>query len=107
MTDLAKLPNLGPTLCERLAEVGIDDAQALKQIGPANAYVRMVHVTGRSLPVCYYLYSLEGALRGEDWRCLSDHEKQRLRSEAGLPLGRKRKPPRERTKSGPQQRSRG
>jgi DNA transformation protein len=84
MTELTSLRNLGATVSRRLAEVGISDAQALARVGPAAAYLRMVRAHGRALPLCYYLYSLEGALRGEDWRCLSDSDKQRLRSEAGL-----------------------
>lgn len=105
MTDLAELPNLGSTVCRRLAEIGIHDSRGLEQIGPANAYVRMVHVAGRVLPVCYYLYSLEGALRGEDWRCLSEQVKERLRNEAGLRPDRRRRPPRARTNSGRPSRS--
>lgn len=107
MTDLAKLPNLGSTVCRRLAEIGVEDSAALERLGPAKAYVRMVRVTGRTLPVCYYLYSLEGALRGEDWRCLSEHEKERLRSEAGLRPARKERPPRARTSNGRPRRSMG
>lgn len=105
MSDLDKLPNLGSTVCRRLAEVGIFSAKELERIGSANAYVRMVHVARRALPVCYYLYSLEGALLGSDWRCLSEHEKQRLRSEAGLPPHRSRKPPHGRTSNGLRRRS--
>lgn len=105
MTDLAKLPNLGSTVCRRLAEIGINDSRALERMGPANAYIRMVHGAGRALPVCYYLYSLEGALRGEDWRCLSEQEKERLRNEAGLRSARKNRPSRARTSNGRPRRS--
>ena len=91
MSDLARLRNLGSTVCHRLAEVGIRNARALESIGPAQAYVRMVRFAGRPLPVCYYLYSLEGALRGDDWSCLSKHEKERLRSQAGLPPAPKKR----------------
>jgi DNA transformation protein len=84
MTGLLGLRNLGPTLCRKLAEVGIHDAEELACIGPARAYIRLVSAAGRRLPVCYYLYSLQGALRGEDWRWLSDREKGRLRREAGV-----------------------
>lgn len=86
MSGLVGLRNLGPMLCQKLAEVGVHDAQELARVGPARVYVRLVAAAGRRLPVCYYLYSLEGALRGEDWRWLSDRDKQRLRSEAGLPV---------------------
>jgi len=82
---LAALPNLGPTIIERLAEVGIATVSALERVGPAHAYARMTVAAGRRLPVCYYLYSLEGALQGRDWRMLSSSDKGRLRRAAGLP----------------------
>jgi hypothetical protein len=34
--------------------------------------------------VCYYLYSLEGALRGIRWAEVPAHDKARLQVEAGL-----------------------
>ena len=103
MTGLVGLRNLGATLCRKLAEVGIHDAQELARVGPAQSYLRLVSAAGRRLPVCYYLYSLEGALRGEDWRWLSDRDKQRLRSEAGVPDHRDA-PRRGPTTSGPRRR---
>lgn len=38
----------------------------------------------KHLPVCYYLYSLAGALEDRDWRTYSPEEKARLREQAGL-----------------------
>ncbi len=106
MNALGRLANLGPTICRRLAEVGIKDRRTLARVGPVGAYVSMVHAAGRLLPVCYYLYSLEGALRGEDWRCLSEHDKERLRSEVGVLQGKRgRDSAREPTRSGRRRRS--
>jgi len=82
---LAGLPNLGLTIIQRLAEVGIARLSSLRRVGPAAAYTRMSVAAGRRLPVCYYLYSLEGALQRRDWRTLSSSDKARLRRAAGLP----------------------
>jgi DNA transformation protein and related proteins len=76
---LTSLPNIGRTLAARLKAVGIEDRQALETMGPARAYVVMCIENGYRLPLCYYLYSLEGALHGVDWRCLSSDAKRALR----------------------------
>lgn len=82
MTPLSQRPNLGRTIVGRLADVGITDTQALRRIGPARAYRRMAARSDRHLPLCYYLYALEGALRNMDWRRLTPAEKARLRRDA-------------------------
>ncbi len=82
--SLLDLPNLGETSRARLEEVGIRNRRQLERVGPAGAYQRLVAVAGRRLPVCYYLYALDAALRGVDWRSLSDREKAELRRQAGV-----------------------
>ena len=79
--SLAGLPNLGPTIVRRLEEVGIANRATLQRVGAADAYRRLSAAAGRALPLCYYLYSLEAALQGRDWRALSDAEKDQLRRE--------------------------
>lgn len=81
---LRGLANLGPTTIRRLEAVGIRDRKALVKAGPASAYRALCANVGARLPVCYYLYALEGALRGVDWRSLSPRDKARLRAEAGF-----------------------
>jgi hypothetical protein len=78
--SLADLPNLGPTIVRRLAEIGVKDRKGLARVGPPEAYRRLSAAAGRPLPFCYYLYALEAALRGHDWRMLSNDEKAQLRS---------------------------
>ena len=80
--SLTELPNIGPTLGRRLGALGIVTRDHLAAVGPARAYRRLCEVAGRPLPVCYNLYSLEAALRGHDWRLLSDKQKQALRTAA-------------------------
>ena len=82
--SLADLPNLGPTIVRRLSEIGVHDRKELARMGPAEAYRRLSATTGRRLPVCYYLYALEAALRGQDWRSLSNDRKAELRRAAGV-----------------------
>lgn len=81
---LTALPNIGVKLASMLHDVGIQDLQGIKKAGAANLYKKLQAFSGKRLPVCYYLYSLEGAIRNTDWRDLSDGQKQKLCREAGL-----------------------
>lgn len=81
-SDLAGLRNLGPTIIRQLAEVEIHSEEDLHSIGPAEAYRRIcARSGGRTVPVCYYLYSLEGALRDVHWDDLPADTKARLRTQ--------------------------
>jgi DNA transformation protein len=77
--------NLGRTIRERLAGVGIVTVADIARVGPGSIYrLLSAREPDRRLPVCYYLYSLQGAIDGRDWRTLSDEEKSALRRSAGL-----------------------
>lgn len=76
--ELHRLPNLGPTIRARLHEIGVNTAAELKRLGAARAYNQLCKTAGKKLPRCYYLYSLEAALRGVHWTSLSSRDKQRL-----------------------------
>src|SRR3972149_4618474 len=80
--SLAQLPTLGPTIVQRLAGAGIRSRQNLARVGPARAYRQLCANAGGRLPVCYYLYSLEAALRGIPWTAPSTGGTQRLRRDA-------------------------
>jgi DNA transformation protein len=81
--QLRGLKNIGPTIEKRLRDVGIETAEQLARIGPAEAWRRISEANpGATVPVCYYLYSLEGALRGVHWDDLPAAVKRRLRAEA-------------------------
>lgn len=83
---LSHLRNIGTTVALRLCAAGIQSEADLRRIGAAKAYQRMAaQCPGRRLPVCYYLYSLEGALQDRHWDAFSDEEKAELRLAAGLP----------------------
>jgi DNA transformation protein len=95
--------NIGPTIASRLEAVGISTMAQLRQIGPAKAY-GMIRADnpGRTIPVCYYLYSLQGALEGVHWDDLSDATKQRLVSAVATPQqpGKRSRPPTRRKDAG-------
>jgi DNA transformation protein and related proteins len=82
-TPVRDLKNIGPTIAARLAAVGVRTARDLEVIGPPEAYrrVRRRYAT-LSIPVCYYLYALQGALDGVHWDSLSAATKRSLREKA-------------------------
>lgn len=63
---IEQLKNLGPTIAKRLREIGIHTSAELRAVGPVAAYRRICAKNpGKTIPVCYYLYSLKGALRNK------------------------------------------
>jgi DNA transformation protein and related proteins len=74
-----QLRNVGPTIARRLREIGVRTAKDLRSVGAAAAYerIRAKH-PGKTIPVCYYLYSLEGALRDQHWDALAPKIKRGL-----------------------------
>jgi DNA transformation protein len=80
---LKGLTNIGPTIADRLSGVGISTVGDLRRVGVVQAY-QMVRANNpeKHIPVCYYLYSLEGALQGVHWNALPKQIKQKLKNEA-------------------------
>ena len=75
--SLHGLRNLGTTIIKRLESIGIHSKEDLKRIGPVKAYIKMRdQQPGKTLPVCYYLYSLEGALQNVHWDNISKKKKE-------------------------------
>nr|WP_281720729.1 TfoX/Sxy family protein [Nitrosomonas nitrosa] len=82
---LSALKNIGKTVAARLHAIGITNETELRQLGSAKAYKWLSNQTpDKHLPVCYYLYSLEGAIQHKHWSQLSEKEKTQLRLAAGL-----------------------
>jgi len=78
-TPVEQLTNVGPTVARRLREIGIRTRGELQTVGPVAAYRRIcAKYPGRTIPVCYYLYSLEGALKGQHWNALDPPVKKHL-----------------------------
>lgn len=85
MAQLQQLQNIGKTLATRLEEIGVLTEQDLVALGPTEAHRRIQqNYPETRLPVCYYLYSLEGAIRGVNWRDFTDQQKLSMRRQAGL-----------------------
>lgn len=77
--ELSGLKNIGPTIQKRLQEIGIYTKSDLKKIGSVKAYQKIQYKNiGKTIPVCYYLYSLQGALDNKHWDDISTKKKQKL-----------------------------
>lgn len=75
-SSLKGLKNIGPTIALRLHEVGVNSRQDLEALGPVKAFLKIkAAYPHKTIPVCYYLYSLEGALRNQHWDDLPERVK--------------------------------
>ena len=84
---LTNLQNIGKTLAQKLNDIGIRSESDLKRIGSVKAYKWLQNKEPtKKLALCYYLYSLEGAILDKDWRELTEGEKEKLRIQSGLTL---------------------
>jgi len=82
--SLTDLKNIGNKIASRLNEVGIFSEDDLKRVGAVEAHrlIREKH-PGESLPVCYYLYSFEGALTDKHWDEIGEPRKNQLKAQIG------------------------
>ena len=80
--NVEKLINIGNKIACRLNEIGISTEAELRHIGAAEAH-RLIrnNYPEETLPVCYYLYSFEGALTNTHWNEIPKKRKQELREE--------------------------
>jgi DNA transformation protein len=77
--SLGELQNIGPTIQDRLEQIGVHTRTDLKKIGAVDAYLRIcANYPHQTIPVCYYLYSLQGALMGLHWDDLPERLKDDL-----------------------------
>lgn len=72
-------PILAPRSRTDFAQVGVITVADLKRVTPAGAY-KLVRDKNpdKTIPVCYYLYSLQGALDGVHWSELPNNLKDEL-----------------------------
>jgi len=85
MSEMTKLKNIGKTVAKRLEEIGVFSKTDLKSLGSAKAYQKIQQNHPEThLPLCYYLYSLEGALNNKDWRSFTEEQKSTMRQKAGI-----------------------
>ena len=89
---VSTLMNIGKTLTERLAGIGILTRGDLVGVEAVAAYLHMQAKSPVNLPVCYNLYALEGALRDCYWNALPEAIKDDLYRQAkGVRRARSRK----------------
>lgn len=76
--------NIGSTIIIRLNEIGVYSLSDLAEISPVNAYKKICEQNPeKTFPVCYYLYSLQGALLDLHWDDLPKELKKDLLIQVG------------------------
>jgi DNA transformation protein len=77
MSALTTLPNIGKVSVKRLARIGVETAEQLKELGAREAFLRLRLIEGDT---CLdTLYAFAGAVKGVRWHDLSDEEKSELK----------------------------
>ncbi len=78
--QLTDLVNLGPKIASRLQAVHIHNEADLRRVGPVEAHRRIEGAfPEETIPVCYYLYSFEGALQDTHWDAIGQKRKKQLK----------------------------
>jgi DNA transformation protein len=82
--NLTDLRNIGKKISGRLNGVGIFSEDDLRRVGAVGAH-RMIKERhpDETLPVCFYLYSFEGALTDKHWDDIGERRKQQLIAQIG------------------------
>lgn len=83
MKPLSECKNIGTTILKKLNDVGIYSIEDLRKTTPVVAYIKICKQNKDStVPLCYYLYSLQGALTNTHWKELSWKTKEQLKNDA-------------------------
>ena len=77
MGELSKLPNIGKTVEEQLAQVGINTADELREIGAKAAWLKIQEIDESAC--IHRLLALEGAIQGVKKTMLPDEVKADLK----------------------------
>ena len=77
MTPVSSIPNLGPAYEESCSRAGIHSAEALRDLGADEAYVRLLAAGSRPHFIGYYVLVM--ALQGRPWNDCRGEEKKALR----------------------------
>jgi DNA transformation protein and related proteins len=84
ITGFKGVKNIGPTIAKRLTEIGVYSIADLQQMGSSKAYLRIrENYPNKTIPVCYYLYSFEGALLNLHWDDIPEKRKKELLNAIG------------------------
>lgn len=76
MSELIKLPNIGPELANRLELVGIKSEKELVDAGTENAFIRLKSIFPDACQ--NQLYAIDGAINGIHWYDISKERKEEL-----------------------------
>lgn len=83
-TGFKGVKNIGPAIAERLNEIGVYNVADLQQMGASKAYLKIKkNYPDKTIPVCYYLYSFEGALLNLHWDDIPAKRKKELLTAVG------------------------
>ncbi|GAA3919621.1 TfoX/Sxy family DNA transformation protein [Litoribacillus peritrichatus] len=77
---VSELKNLAVKSELQLAEVGVCSAEDLRDMGSAEAFVRLKAHFKKGISL-NFLYAMEAGLRGEHWQLISDEDKLSLQTE--------------------------
>ena len=77
MGELSKLPNIGKTVEEQLAQVGINTADELREIGAKATWLKIQEIDESAC--IHRLMALEGAIQGVKKTMLPDEVKADLK----------------------------
>jgi len=76
--------NIGTTIEKRLNEIGVFSLVDLAEMTPERAYQKICECQPeKTIPVCYYLYSFQGALLDLHWKDLPNELKNELLEKVG------------------------
>jgi DNA transformation protein len=82
-TPTDRAVNIGPILSRRLGEAGIETLEQLRELGSLRAWELIADQTPAEECV-HTLLALEGAIRSTRWTAISQGERRRLLTAAGL-----------------------
>lgn len=82
MKPLNECKNIGSTILNKLNKIGVYSIEDLKRKTPAVAYIEICNQNpDKTTPLCYYLYSLHGALVNTHWKELPEKTKESLKKQ--------------------------
>ena len=84
---LTDLKNIGRKIAARLNEAGIFSEKQLRAVGAVEAHRRLKRIyPNETLPLCYYLYTFEGAITDSHWDAIGEKRKRELKKQIGKPV---------------------
>ncbi len=77
---MKSLRNIGDICARQLVEAGVDSPEKLKKLGSEKAFLEIFKKCNQHTCInACYLYALEGAIRGIDWRAIPEKKKEQFK----------------------------